>query len=173
MMEKFISQGTISVLIGCHSPIHSYYVTKAWRHLYGKWPEPWEVVCIFLHDLGHWGKNYFEDIELKRQHWKAGARIAGYLFGRKGYKLTAGHCPSSDVPRSLLYMADKTSWVLAPMWWHYLYCLFEPQITKGASVSEHIPRFKEWVNENIARENPRETHAAVEELANERAKARG
>lgn len=158
-----ISQGTISVIIGCHSPIHSYYVTKAWRQLYGRWPKPWEIICIFLHDIGHWGKNYLDDIELKRQHWKDGALIAGRLFGRNGYELTAGHCSSSDVPNSKLYMADKVSWLLAPLWWARIYCLVEPKIANGQPVVERYYRFQKWVSENISRDHPRETHNALYE----------
>lgn len=160
-----MKQGTISVLVGCHSPIHSYYVIRAWRSLYGKYPKPWETGCIFLHDLGHWGKDYLDDYEMKRLHWKEGAAIAQYLFGRKGFELTAGHCSTSDIPKSPMYLADKQSWLMMPYAVHWLYCQFEPMLLCGEPAHIHIPKFQEWVRQNLEREEPVETHNALFELS--------
>ena len=87
-----MKQGTISVLFGCHSIIHSFLVLIAWRKLYGSWPEFWQVVCIFLHDVGHIGLNYLDIFELKKKHWMLGAHIGNKLFGLKAYYFLAGHC---------------------------------------------------------------------------------
>ncbi len=78
-----MKQGTVSVLIGCHSVIHSLIVLVAWVRLYGKFPVWWQIVCILLHDVGHWGKNYLDNYEEKKQHSILGAKIAGKLFGQK------------------------------------------------------------------------------------------
>jgi predicted HD phosphohydrolase len=71
-----MTQGTISILFGCHSVIHSYYVLRAWKILYKTYPEPWQAICIFLHDIGHYGLNYLDDYEQKKIHWIKGAEIA-------------------------------------------------------------------------------------------------
>ena len=48
--------GTKSVLWGVHQFIfHPLTVTLAWIELYGL-PSWKELVCIFIHDLGYWGK---------------------------------------------------------------------------------------------------------------------
>ncbi len=126
-----MKQGTVSVLIGCHSPIHSWYTLKAWRVLYGSWPCWWEVCCIFLHDIGHWGKQYLDDPEQKAEHWKLGAKVALVLFGDKGYYLVAGHCRYSSEIRSWLLKADKYSWLLAPYWWLWMNTVAEPKLMRN------------------------------------------
>jgi hypothetical protein len=154
-----MKQGTISVLIGCHSPIHSALVVLAWRRLYGRWPRPWQVVCIFLHDIGHWGRDYLDDYEQKREHWKLGARIAQRLFGVKGWQLTAGHCSHSGMPLSDLYKADKYSYYLAPRWWLYANLLFEPKLKMGYGLKEAVARFQDQVRESIESGEFRSTHS--------------
>ena len=79
-----MKQGTISVLIGCHSIIHSILVVKAWKILYGSYPCWWEFVCILLHDIGHWGKDYLSDYEAKKRHWVLGAKVSRRLVGYRG-----------------------------------------------------------------------------------------
>ena len=87
-----MKQGTVSVLVGCHSPIHPLIVLVTWIKLYKTFPSWWQIVCIFLHDIGHWGKNYLDNYEEKKQHSLLGARTAKLLFGQKGYDLIVGHC---------------------------------------------------------------------------------
>jgi hypothetical protein len=82
-------------------------------------------VCILLHDVGHLGINYLSNYEEKKKHWVLGARIAGKLFGEEGFLLVAGHSVQSGFPRSRMFLADKTSWLIAPDWWLNLNHLLE------------------------------------------------
>jgi len=158
------SQGTISILVGCHSQVHSICVALAWRKLYGRWPEPWEMACIMLHDVGHVGKQYLDDPKAKADHWRLGAEIAAYLLWSRGDELCAGHSGHSGEPRSMLYKADKLSWTIAPIWWLRWQCLVEPLNRSGLPDRVHVRRFRAWAELNCAGEW-RETHNAVGELA--------
>src|SRR3990172_13355264 len=100
-----MKQGTISVTVGCHSLVHSLLVWLSWVRLYRKLPSFRQGVCIAIHDIGHWGKDYLDDVEAKREHWILGARIAGKLFGDKYYAFCAGHDAYSGYARSELYKA--------------------------------------------------------------------
>ena len=145
-----MKQGTVSVLVGCHSIIHSLLVIKAWRHLYGKWPAFWELVCILIHDIGHWGKDYLNNYEEKQQHAELGARVAGVLFGKRGYDLVLGHNAYNGQPRSKLFEPDKYSWVIAPEWWMVTNTWFEPKlIRKGSTRRQSAVMFKEAMRENM------------------------
>lgn len=145
-----MTQGTISVLFGCHSPMHSIIVVNAWRKLYGKYPEFWQIVCIFLHDIGHWGKNYLDNYEEKKQHAELGSKIAMKLFGQKGYDLTAGHNPYNGIKKSLLYSPDKYSWVIAPLWWMTFNAMVEKKLQrKGSSCRESAIMFKDAMTKNM------------------------
>jgi hypothetical protein len=88
--------------------------TIAWRKLYGAWPKPWELACIFLHDVGHIGTNFWDNPEEKLDHWRLGAEIADFLFGVEGYLLCAGHEPCSGCKQSKLYLADRHARLWAP-----------------------------------------------------------
>lgn len=153
-----MKQGTVSVLFGCHSVIHSLLVLRAWRKLYGRLPAPWETACIFLHDVGHWGRQYLDDVREKNRHWELGARIAGRLFGRKGFDLAAGHCRESGHPESRLLKPDKYSWVFEPYWWAWWNALVEPKLLMGYTLREAYARFHARVRENIESGAYRDTH---------------
>jgi len=145
-----MKQGTISVIIGCHSPIHSIIVIIAWKELYKHLPNWWQLICIFLHDIGHWGKDYLDNYEEKKRHGELGARIAGQLFGQKGYDLIAGHNSYNGKIKSALYEPDKYSWVIAPVWWMMSNCIFEPKLQrKGCTKRESALMFKEAMKENM------------------------
>jgi hypothetical protein len=145
-----MKQGTISVLFGCHSIIHSIIVIIAWKKLYGRIPEFWQIICIFLHDIGHWGKNYLDDYEEKKQHAILGAKIAKWLFGEKGYELIDGHNPYNGSAKSILYSPDKYSWVLAPIWWMTSNAFFEPKLQRvGCSKRTSAIMFKDAMTSNM------------------------
>lgn len=117
-----MTEGTKSYLVGCHQfLIHPLCVLWAWRKWFRSWPKPWQIICIFLHDIGICGRQYLSEKNAKDGHWKYGARLSWHFFGLKGYLFCAGHTPESDneygFPRSDLWYADKYSWVVAPMWW--------------------------------------------------------
>ena len=155
-----MKQGTVSVLLGCHSPFHSVLVIVAWRRLYGCWPSWWEVVCIFLHDVGHWGKDYLDDYKLKRHHAELGAKIAGVLLGRKGYDLVLGHnVYSSGIVQSRLYKPDKYSWVIAPLWWMWTNTIFEPRLIRpGRTRMQSVRDFRNAMRRNWFRGLPKQGH---------------
>lgn len=153
-----MKQGTVSVLFGVHSPIHSILVLLSWRILYGSWPRFWEGVCIFLHDVGHWGLQYLDSHEEKRKHWRRGAEIARRLFGEKGWTMCAGHDRSSGYSESPLYKADKYSWQIAPWIWLYSNCIVEPKVSMGYSAPEAIRLFRAQVKRSIDSGEFRPTH---------------
>ena len=91
-----MKQGTVSALIGCHSIIHGLVVLTAWYKLYGSWPKLWQMVCIFLHDIGHIGLDYLDDYEQKKRINKKTAKdmqhsdlmqVAGGKFKRRMKKM--------------------------------------------------------------------------------------
>ncbi len=125
-----LSQGTISVLLGCHSQMHSLVVLIAWIRWYHKLPSWWQVICILLHDIGHWGKDYLDDYEEKQKHGLLGAKVAKFLFGQKGYDLVMGHNLYKGYTKSALHDPDKYSWVIAPVWWLISNQIFEPKLQR-------------------------------------------
>ncbi len=145
-----IRQGTWSVLLGCHSFTHSLVVLVAWIKLYHSFPSWWQVICILIHDIGHWGKDYLDNYEEKKQHHELGAKVAKGLFGQKGYDLVSGHNAYKDQPRSLMYEPDKYSWVIAPIWWIMSNQIFEPKlIRKGCGRKESAVMFRDAMRENM------------------------
>lgn len=115
-----LAEGTKSVLFGAHSPIHSFYVTLAWKQLYGTWPSLQELVCIWLHDLGYIGKNYITN-KSNAGHADLGAWIAYKLFDYCGWCLVMGHSSEAQkkwcIDESKLALPDDWSWAIAPLWW--------------------------------------------------------
>jgi len=152
-------QGTLSVLFGCHSIVHSLVVTVAWRKLYGRCPNWWQIVCILIHDIGHWGKDYLDDYELKKRHAELGAKVAGFFFGQKGYRLVSGHNAYNGQERSELYQPDKYSWVIAPIWWMMSNTIAEPKlIRKGCTRRQSAVMFKEAMRENMKHDFKEQGH---------------
>lgn len=145
-----LRQGSISVLLGCHSPVHSVMVIVAWRKLYRHFPNCWETVCIFLHDIGYWGKDYLDDSKEQQHHDELGARIAGRLFGKKGYDFVYGHDVYDADNRGRLYLPDKYSFVIAPIWWLITNAFFEPKIVRrGCTRRESARMFQATMAENM------------------------
>lgn len=154
-----MTQGTVSIFFGCHSPFHSIQVIRAWIKLYGSIPSWREMICIFLHDIGHFGRNYLDDYEQKKTHWELGAKIAYILFGPEGYRFVAGHCTHSGYPKSPLYKADKYSWHIAPRWWLWLNCVFEPKLQMGYSKWGAVDAFKAQVADSVENGHFKSTHS--------------
>lgn len=123
--------GTKSVLFGVHQFLwHPLTVGLAWKRLYGVWPTRKEWICIFVHDLGYWGKPNIDGKE-GRTHPEFGARVAHQfadrpsitgsaayyeltLFHSREYAKLAGHEPS------LLCWADKYCVLCEPRWFYTL-----------------------------------------------------
>ena len=150
-----MSEGTISYLIGCHHFfLHPLWVLVAWIKEYRSFPKPWELACIFLHDIGHIGKEYLTDPKQKAEHWKLGAIIAGKLFGEKGFLMVAGHSKGSGFPRSKLFVPDKKSWIVAPAWWLRSNSWFED----FGSTFSHPGKWKALCIENANAGFPKGSH---------------
>ena len=127
-----MTEGTKSVLFGCHSIIHSLYVLKAWRILHKKWPEWWQVICILFHDIGYLGKNYLSNLEDKKEHYFLGACICGILFGQKGFNFVASHTKNPFVPMDPKFKAaDRFAWVISNISWLRWNKLIEKHITEA------------------------------------------
>lgn len=124
-----MTEGTKSLLFGCHQFLmHPLCVLWAWHKLYGRWPKLGQIICIFLHDVGHLGKNYLTDPELKKIHWRMGAEIARKLLGEDAYWFTRWHSKSSNGDTwqpTELFWADKYSRLVAPLWFRQVSCLVE------------------------------------------------
>lgn len=114
-------------------------------------PSFWQFICILLHDIGHWGKDYLDDYEQKKRHGELEAKVARSLFGQKGHDLIAGHNPYSGASKSALYNPDKYSWVIAPVWWMASNVLVEPKLRrKGCSSRrEEAQLFQQAMKENM------------------------
>lgn len=153
-----MKQGTISIFFGCHSPIHSIFVLISWIKLYKSFPKFWQLVCIFLHDVGHFGKNYLDNVDEKRDHWRGGAMIAERLFNTKGFLFIAGHCGNSGYGKSKLYKADKYSWYIAPVIVLLSNQIFEPKLKMGYTALGAVRAFKARVKESIESGEYRSTH---------------
>ena len=150
-----MTEGTKSYFLGCHNfLIHPTLVLIAWYKIYKKWPKFWQIVCIFLHDVGHIGKEYLSDPKQKQQHWMLGADIAYKLFGLKGFYFIAGHTTQNNHPRSKLFLPDKYSWIIAPNFWLYWNYFIENFDSEAA-------RPKNWkriVTQNIKNGCPKGCH---------------
>lgn len=153
-----MKQGTISILFGCHGPIHSIFVLISWIKLYKSFPKFWQLVCIFLHDVGHFGKNYLDNVAEKNKHWIGGAKLAQKLFGIKGFLFIAGHCGNSGYEKSKLYKADKYSWHIMPGIFHLVFQVFEPKLKMGYTRLGAIRAFKAEVEKSIESGEYRSTH---------------
>ena len=69
--------GTKSILFGVHQFIwHPVTVARAFKWLYGRWPDRYEWCGIIFHDLGYWGKPNIDGKE-GRLHPYKGAEMAG------------------------------------------------------------------------------------------------
>jgi len=167
-----MKEGTKSYLIGCHQfLLHPLFVLMAWRLEYKRWPKWWELICIFVHDVGIWGRQYLSDDQAKVGHWQRGAFLAGsivyritrgrlyprtrrwYLLPIRAFDLCAGHSPTeSGYPISMLFRADKRSWLVAPrwlLWWNY----WVEWAGRGIGVTRP-PLWRELIAENLKKERP-------------------
>ena len=153
-----MKEGTISVLFGCHSIIHSILVYISWIKLYKTIPSFKETVCILIHDIGHIGLDYLSDYEQKKKHWILGSNLAKQLFGDTEYQLVAGHDKNSGIKKSILYNADKYSWVIAPKVWLYSNWLVEKNIRRSKNMFDDVNLFKNDVIKNYNNGFTKSTH---------------
>lgn len=152
-----MKEGTKSLLIGCHQfLIHPIFVIMAWHFKYKKWPAFWQVICIFLHDIGHWGTDYLTNYQEKVDHWQLGAKWGWKLFGPKGFKFIAGHYPEySHFLESELALPDRYSQALYPLWMIDLFRKIEkfPGLGKETALE-----WRQMVIKNIDSRKPKGNH---------------
>lgn len=160
LFKRLFPVGTRSLLFGVHQFLwHPWTVYRAWRYLYGK-PSWREVVCIFLHDLGYFGKPNMDGEEGGR-HPEVGARIAGQLFGEEYRKLVLYHSRhyaklQGEMPSKLCW-ADKLSITFDPKWFYLLRarCTGEIKEYRGISsidVSLSNSQWFDWITDQFVKD---------------------
>lgn len=163
-----MTEGTKSYLIGCHQfLVHPLWVLMAWRLEYKSWPKWWELICIFLHDIGVCGRQYLSDDKAKAGHWKLGASLAFRILNRTsrfyalvGWAMCAGHCPEdSGFPESKLFRADKRARVVMPTWMMWPEYWIEIKKTGGLPP----PEWKDQLRVKLALNKPFYTHELYQE----------
>ena len=170
-----MTEGTKSYLIGCHQfLLHPLWVFFMWRIYFRRLPRWWELICIFLHDVGVCGRQYLSNQNGKEGHWICGAILSGLIVRRLGgedlgweaFCLCAGHSPGeSGYERSDLFWADKASWLIAPMlwkWWNYFVEF------RGIETAKP-PIWTEIVRRNLMKSNPLGNHVLFLQSKGEKA----
>lgn len=132
--------GTKSVLFGAHCfLIHPFFVMAAWFKLYGFPWHPAIWLSFFFHDLGYWGKPNM-DGEEGETHVELGAKVLGYLFGRKWADFSRYHsrfyAKKDGVNYSKLCVADKLAITLEPYW------LYLPRVNWTGEIKEYMSQAK-------------------------------
>lgn len=157
--------GTRSLLFGVHQFLwHPLTVGLAWRRVHKKFPNVWEWIAIFCHDLGYWGCNSMDGTDGK-DHPFAGARIAkrvARFFGARDStvmhveQLVLGHsrsfCDSNCYKISDLCAPDKLSILYDPLWFYWLRGTLSGEIQEYHAREEErqerkIPSTWAWLNE--------------------------
>ena len=145
--------GLRSFLIGYHNPIvHGYFVTKAYKEIFGHYPNSRKFICILLHDIGYVLQSNSNESEAKDVHPLLGAKICGFLFGYQYYFFCIGHsrayAKKVNVCISDLCYADKYSILLISWKIHRLiYLLDSPQVTLEIVIAFR-ESCKKWWEEN-------------------------
>ena len=164
-----MTEGTRSYLIGCHQfLLHPLWVLLAWKLEYKSWPKWWEIICIFLHDVGICGRQYLSNDKAKKGHHILGAQLAYGILrvyfkfsiaqALAAYFFCAGHSSEFDF-QSKLWKADKRSWLVAPLWW--LQCNYWVEWHNknlGVTLYDASIGWKKIVAENLRDKNPVGSH---------------
>jgi hypothetical protein len=156
-----MKRGTKSVLFGVHQFIwHPLTVAYAWKTLYGQWPNLYEWIAIFCHDIGYWGKSAMDSPE-GQTHPELGARAARRLAYRiarlrhnhnfasalaeEVYELTLYHSTHYATKRgakvSRLYLPDKACVLVEPMWFYLLRASLSGELKEYVDNDNH----KRWL----------------------------
>lgn len=152
--------GTKSVLFGVHQFLwHPLTVGLAWRRMFKVWPTRKEWFCIFVHDLGYWGKPNIDGPE-GRTHPGLGARLAHRYVDRPAitgsaayYELTLFHSREyaklAGQEPSLLCWADKYCVVCEPRWFYLLRAKLSGEVREFKANAPVGVRFQSdwaWLN---------------------------
>jgi hypothetical protein len=136
-----MKRGTKSLLFGVHQVfLHPWFVARAWKKIYGQWPNLYQWIAVICHDLGYWGKPDMDGTEGQR-HPEGGAKIARRLaywaarlqgcdrensraIAEEIGNLTLFHSThyarANGAPVSALYLPDKAAVLTDPMWFYLL-----------------------------------------------------
>lgn len=161
--------GTKSILFGVHAFWwHPFTVAMAWRKLYGKWPDRYQWVAIFCHDLGYWGCPNMDGAEgrkhpergativwklvLKFDKWRGNDWIGSIGNALDAYHLCLGHSREyaklQNVEPSKLCWADKFCCFYDPTWFYLLRAHLSGEIYEfRANAIGHIPEtfsYTDW-----------------------------
>jgi hypothetical protein len=114
--------GTKTLLFGVHQFIlHPLFVLYAWIKLYKSFPNWKELICIFIHDWGYWGKPSLKCADGDK-HPELGARLALYYLGPEYCDFILGHSSfyvkRQGIPVSKLMAPDKYWHCLVPLWFY-------------------------------------------------------
>ena len=102
-----LSEGTKSYLIGSHQfLLHPIWVLLAWRLEYKSWPKWWEIICIFLHDIGICGRQYLS----VKFHQKYCSPQCKYLYSQKLRRARRGKPMDMPPIVELRIAALRDSW---------------------------------------------------------------
>lgn len=128
--------GTKSVLFGAHCFfIHPIFLFFGWWKVYGFPFDPRLWVAFFVHDLGYIGKANMDDEE-GELHPYLGAKIMGFLFGKRWYNFTLYHsrflAKRNNAQYSKLCVADKMAIVLEPAWFYL------PRVRLSGEIKEYM-----------------------------------
>lgn len=112
--------GTRSLIFGLHSFfVHPILMLAIFKKVVGRRADFVEIVCILIHDIGYFGKPNMDGVE-GNLHPYAGAKLARFLFGDRGWRLCVGHNDEvrevEGLPRSVIYAVDKYFYVVIPVW---------------------------------------------------------
>lgn len=132
--------GTKSVLFGAHCfLIHPFFVMVAWFKIYGFPLHPAIWLSFFFHDLGYLGKPNM-DGEEGETHVELGAKVLGFLFGKKWADFSRYHsrfyAKKDGVSYSKLCVADKLAITLEPHW------LYLPRVNWTGEINEYMAQAK-------------------------------
>lgn len=138
--------GTKSVLFGAHCFfIHPIFVFIAWWKLYGFPFDPRLWIAFFVHDLGYIGKPNMDGKE-GETHVELGAKIMGFLFGKKWEDFSRYHsrfyAKKDGVMYSKLCVADKYSICLEPYWFYIIRVILSDEINEYMGISGEKAKYK-------------------------------
>lgn len=153
-----MKRGTLSILVGVHQFLwHPFTVWRAWKYLYKRNPTWIELVAIFCHDLGYWGKPDMDGVE-GRTHPEGGANLACnivYYVGRLVYKKQSDAVLMSESVRELclwhsthyaqlaggqvsaLYLPDKVCVLFDPPWFYKLRAWLSGELAEYVDRENH------------------------------------
>lgn len=153
-----MTRGTKSVLFGVHQFLwHPLTVGFAWRKLYGCWPNFYQWIAVFCHDIGYLGKHAM-DSPSGQTHPEFGAKVArrlAYLAARlRGIKKENAEAIADSVgqlslfhsthyaqqqgqPVSALYLPDKACVLIEPVWFYLLRAWLSGEIHEYVDRQNH------------------------------------